>query len=234
MAAVGDLARCGRSVAVLERWPTINPSSRAFATMARTLEVLDARGLADGLLELGRPAPSVGLFGGARLDLTHLRSRYREDADGAWYRSMTWDRHHQVTDSEPVGDYEIIDVLNRALGRDAGVTGISWRSRFHCEERQVTRYRTGRVFLAGDAVHVHSPWAARAPAGYGTGWPRGCSRCRWCGMRWQAVSRKPSFVTSTTGRASAGGDPGCRRSIDGRNADRVAAPSGLGAGVRAA
>ena len=52
MTAAGDLARSGRSVTVLERWPTINPSSRAFATMARTLEVLDARGLAD-LIRVG-------------------------------------------------------------------------------------------------------------------------------------------------------------------------------------
>ena len=53
LTAAGDLARAGRSVTVLERWPTENPSSRAFATMARTLEVLDARGLADDLLALG-------------------------------------------------------------------------------------------------------------------------------------------------------------------------------------
>ena len=50
LTAAGDLARAGRSVTVLERRPAINPSSRAFATMARTLEVLDARGLADELL----------------------------------------------------------------------------------------------------------------------------------------------------------------------------------------
>jgi hypothetical protein len=30
-------------------------------------------------------------------------------------------------------------------------------SRFHCDERQVPRYRVGRVFLAGDAAHCHSP-----------------------------------------------------------------------------
>jgi 2-polyprenyl-6-methoxyphenol hydroxylase-like FAD-dependent oxidoreductase len=281
MTAAGDLARCGRSVAVLERWPSINPSSRAFATMARTLEVLDARGLADGLLGLGSTAPAVSLFAGAQLDLAHLRSRYpfvlitpqtnvdqalgryaveqgadvhrgveviglaqdahgvtvsarpkddedpsrqstwrasyvigadgahstvrellgldfpgrpalssvvladvrltsgpsgdgltlgstpdvfgflvpygRADGAGSWYRSMTWDRAQQVPDSEPVSDEEITDVLNRAMGRDVGVTGISWRSRFHCDERQVSQYRTGRVFLAGDAAHVHSP-----------------------------------------------------------------------------
>jgi 2-polyprenyl-6-methoxyphenol hydroxylase-like FAD-dependent oxidoreductase len=29
LTAAGDLARAGRSVTVLERWPTVNPSSRA-------------------------------------------------------------------------------------------------------------------------------------------------------------------------------------------------------------
>jgi hypothetical protein len=32
-----------------------------------------------------------------------------------------------------------------------------WLSRFHSEERQVPCYRDGRVLLAGDAAHVHSP-----------------------------------------------------------------------------
>ncbi|WP_264993181.1 FAD-dependent monooxygenase, partial [Mycobacterium montefiorense] len=53
------MARAGRSVTVLQRWPTINPSSRAFATMARTLEVLDARGVAEDLLARSHHAPGV-------------------------------------------------------------------------------------------------------------------------------------------------------------------------------
>ena len=77
LTAAGDLARCGRSVAVLERWPEMNPSSRAFATMARTLEVLDARGLADDVLAHAHRAPGVSIFAGARIDLTHLRSAYQ-------------------------------------------------------------------------------------------------------------------------------------------------------------
>jgi hypothetical protein len=32
-----------------------------------------------------------------------------------------------------------------------------WLSRFHSDERQAPAYRVGRVFLAGDAAHVHSP-----------------------------------------------------------------------------
>ena len=76
LTAAGDLARAGRSVAVLERWPAINPSSRAFATMARTLEVFDARGIADDLLAHAHKAPGVTIFGGARIDLTHLDSPY--------------------------------------------------------------------------------------------------------------------------------------------------------------
>ena len=36
-----------------------------------------------------------------------------------------------------------------------------WRSAFRISYRQVGRYRIDRVFLAGDAAHVHSPVGAR-------------------------------------------------------------------------
>jgi 2-polyprenyl-6-methoxyphenol hydroxylase-like FAD-dependent oxidoreductase len=36
-----------------------------------------------------------------------------------------------------------------------------WRSSFRISYRQVDDYRVGRVFLAGDAAHVHSPIGAR-------------------------------------------------------------------------
>jgi 2-polyprenyl-6-methoxyphenol hydroxylase-like FAD-dependent oxidoreductase len=278
LTAAGDLARAGRSVLVLERRPVSNPSSRAFAVMPRTLELLDSRGLADALLAIGHHAPHVSIFAGARVDMTHLetpyrfvlitpqanvdaaleryatgqgaeirrglevvaldqdgdgvsvtarphacgepecwRARYligadgahstvrtlvgaefpgktvlssmvladvkladgpagggltvgstrevfgllapygRHDIDGSWYRAMVWDRRHQVPDDEPVHDTEVPDVLARAMQTDHGVLDISWKSRFHCDERQVARYRHGRVFLAGDAAHVHSP-----------------------------------------------------------------------------
>ena len=51
--------------------------------------------------------------------------------------------------------------LSRALiavyGTDYGVHGLTWLSRFTDMTRQAASYRAGRVLLAGDAAHVHSP-----------------------------------------------------------------------------
>ena len=40
---------------------------------------------------------------------------------------------------------------------DAVVHDATWISPFHIQERVVNQYRQGRVFLAGDAAHIHSP-----------------------------------------------------------------------------
>jgi len=74
-----------------------------------------------------------------------------------WYRVIAWNRRRQLPDSAPVELSEIIEVTRRALGTDYGMHDARWLSRFHSDERQVDHYRVGRVFLAGDAAHVHSP-----------------------------------------------------------------------------
>ncbi len=74
-----------------------------------------------------------------------------------WYRIFAWNRRNQLPDSAPVTLEELREVTTRALGTDFGMHSPRWLSRFHSDERQVETYRVGRVFLAGDAAHVHSP-----------------------------------------------------------------------------
>ena len=74
-----------------------------------------------------------------------------------YYRVICWHRGRDVPDHEPVGLDEVREVTRLALGRDYGMHDARWMSRFHSDERQAPRYRVGRVFLAGDAAHVHTP-----------------------------------------------------------------------------
>jgi 2-polyprenyl-6-methoxyphenol hydroxylase-like FAD-dependent oxidoreductase len=263
----GDLAEAGVAVTVLERRDgRISNLSRAFGVHARTLEQLDARGLADRLVATGARLDRIRLFERVELDLSDLPSRFpfllitpqynvenllRERAlragadivgdaevtgltqdatgvtvttgDGAhraayvvgadgfhsavrralgepfpgrsvlrsimladvrvaeppaemltvngvgdafafvapfgdgYYRVFAWDRRNAVADDEPLTLDEVRDVTRRALGTDFGMHDARWLSRFHSDERQAPHYRVGRVFLAGDAAHVHSP-----------------------------------------------------------------------------
>jgi 2-polyprenyl-6-methoxyphenol hydroxylase-like FAD-dependent oxidoreductase len=59
------------------------------------------------------------------------------------------------------GDAPTLDDLRAALsavyGTDFGVHDVKWLSRFTDATRQAASYRAGRVLLAGDSAHVHSP-----------------------------------------------------------------------------
>ncbi|TWF74796.1 2-polyprenyl-6-methoxyphenol hydroxylase-like FAD-dependent oxidoreductase [Pseudonocardia hierapolitana] len=266
----GDLAAAGVRVTVLERRLHESNLTRAFVVHARTLEQLDARGVADRLLATGTKVDHFRLFGSVSVDLAPLPSRFpfmlvtpqfevervlteralaagatllrgadvrdvrqtadhvevtytldgaertvraaylvgadghhsavrRElglgfpgrsvvrslvladlrmtdppteqltvdgNADGfcfvvpfgdGWYRVIARDRRKELPDDAPVELDEIAWVARRVFGTDFGMHDPRWMSRFHSDERQVERYRVGRVFLAGDAAHVHSP-----------------------------------------------------------------------------
>ncbi|HKB30958.1 MAG TPA: FAD-dependent monooxygenase [Streptosporangiaceae bacterium] len=63
--------------------------------------------------------------------------------------------------TEPVTLDEVRGGLARVTGRDFAPRGLRWSGRYRSESRQVPAYRHGRVFLAGDAAHTHSPAGAQ-------------------------------------------------------------------------
>ena len=48
-------------------------------------------------------------------------------------------------------------VAERTGRGDIAIRSVSWASAFHMNARLADRYRSGRVFLAGDAAHIHPP-----------------------------------------------------------------------------
>jgi 2-polyprenyl-6-methoxyphenol hydroxylase-like FAD-dependent oxidoreductase len=263
----GELAAAGVSCTVLEKRSDESNLTRAFAVHARTLELLDACGVADELAATGQRVGNATALGRLRIRFSRLPSRFpyvlvtpqyhterileqrakalgveivrgaevtglRQDAggvvaevaghgelgagylvgaDGAgsavrrlvglpfpgqsvvrsvmladvrlaeapdatlavngrgddfaflapfgdgYYRLIAWNRHDQLPDDAPVELDQLRAIVARALGSDFGMGETRWTSRFHSDERQVPRYRVGRVFLAGDAAHIHSP-----------------------------------------------------------------------------
>ncbi|RSN11638.1 FAD-dependent oxidoreductase [Nonomuraea sp. WAC 01424] len=57
----------------------------------------------------------------------------------------------------PITEEEVQRALHHEFGPGVRLTGIRWASRFSDASRQVERYRHGRILLAGDAAHIHSP-----------------------------------------------------------------------------
>ncbi|HEX5534671.1 MAG TPA: FAD-dependent monooxygenase [Actinomycetales bacterium] len=61
---------------------------------------------------------------------------------------------------EPVPDDEIQNLLDGA-GLLARVRSVAWSARVPLQHRVAVRYRQGRLLVAGDAAHSHSPAAAQ-------------------------------------------------------------------------
>ncbi|MTE21401.1 hypothetical protein F0L17_20250 [Streptomyces sp. TRM43335] len=78
------------------------------------------------------------------------------DFGNGWYRMGVIDRSKPWSD-DPVTLQEVRDTLAKLFGKDLRPSEPLWTSRFRIQERQAETYRKGRMLIAGDAAHVHSP-----------------------------------------------------------------------------
>lgn len=81
--------------------------------------------------------------------------RLNPDRNGGPYGVVLKEAHveHAAEPTLP----ELREALIAAYGTDYGAHSPTWISRFTDMTRQAASYRAGRVLLAGDAAHVHSP-----------------------------------------------------------------------------
>ena len=94
---------------------------------------------------------------------------------------ITEDRYRVIADtgnatsdarrSDPTLE-EIQAVLDRRGPGGIKATAPIWLAAFRINERKVADYRDGRVFLAGDAAHIHSPAGGQ---GMNTGMQDACN-----------------------------------------------------------
>ncbi|HEY4232322.1 MAG TPA: FAD-dependent monooxygenase [Lacipirellulaceae bacterium] len=67
----------------------------------------------------------------------------------------------EASGSDPVTLDEVQTAFREATGMDIRLKNPTWLSRYRIHHRAVNKYGEGRVFVAGDAAHIHSPAGAQ-------------------------------------------------------------------------
>ena len=83
---------------------------------------------------------------------------------------------------------EVQTILARRGPRGLRASDAVWLSAFRINERKVASYRAGRVFLAGDAAHVHSPAGGQ---GMNTGMQDACNLAWKLALVWHGRAAEP-------------------------------------------
>ena len=104
--------------------------------------------------ELGMRRNASGIHGLSKVEY-EIRDGEIVYKEGGTVRVMVTEAHVGTT-SEPTLR-ELSEALVALYGTDYGIHSPTWISRFTDMTRQAAAYRKGRVLLAGDAAHVHSP-----------------------------------------------------------------------------
>ncbi len=104
--------------------------------------------------ELGIRRDTHGVHGFSRVEY-QIRDGKVNYKDKGRVRLMLTERRVGHTADPTLSDLR--DALLAVYGTDYGIDSPTWISRFTDMARQAACYRKGRVLLAGDAAHVHSP-----------------------------------------------------------------------------
>ena len=79
---------------------------------------------------------------------------------GKIYRIQLSDRDEAAAGLPPTAE-EMQAAYDRYVPIPGSITNPTWRSSYRLHRRQVVAYRKGRVLLAGDAAHIHTPAGAQ-------------------------------------------------------------------------
>ena len=143
----------------------------------------------------GAPNPGSVMLADLRLDGLPMTDAYGDLSDNGMLlvfpfrdgscRTVLYDyARADVPVTEPVTLEEVRASLVRVAGRDFGPRDLSWSGRYRSESRQVPQYRHGRILLAGDAAHTHSPAGAQGmntglQDAVNLGWKLGAELAGW-------------------------------------------------------